>query len=357
LGFLLDFCGNCADLPTIRLMEWLRVLRQRWQAGTEVPYERELLVRTLRILGEYAFETHRRRAETAREVFLHLSECAFAGDYAGVLPFLKEQRSDEQRFVQEQLNDLRELTWSLLNTLSEMTQQGAQDDHLLQQKVWQIHQQVQQPESLDINTLRQTLRTITKIIEQREQRHRQILGQLERQVHHLMRELHQARLESATDPLTALYNRRAFEECLQHTLNLNRLFGYPATMLLIDIDHFKQVNDTYGHATGDAVLRAVAEQIVRVCKRRSDFAARYGGEEFAVILRETTLREALRIAQQLVEQIRKHAIPIADGSTIRVTVSVGLSELQRDESAEAWFRRTDALLYQAKRAGRDRIAA
>jgi diguanylate cyclase (GGDEF)-like protein len=96
---------------------------------------------------------------------------------------------------------------------------------------------------------------------------------------------------------------------------------------------------------------------VRVCKRRSDFAARYGGEEFAVILRETTLREALRIAQQLVEQIRKHAIPIADGSTIRVTVSVGLSELQRHESAEAWFRRTDALLYQAKRAGRDRVAA
>jgi diguanylate cyclase (GGDEF)-like protein len=163
--------------------------------------------------------------------------------------------------------------------------------------------------------------------------------------------------EYTTDPLTGLYNRRAFEECLQHTIGLNQLFGYPATMMLIDIDHFKQVNDTYGHAAGDAVLKAVAEQIVRVCKRRSDFAARYGGEEFAVILRETTLREAQRIAQQLAEQVRRHAIPIPDSEPIRVTVSIGVSELRANEGADEWFRRTDALLYQAKQAGRDQVAA
>jgi diguanylate cyclase (GGDEF)-like protein len=94
-----------------------------------------------------------------------------------------------------------------------------------------------------------------------------------------------------------------------------------------------------------------------VCKRKSDFAARYGGEEFAVILRETTLREAQRIAQQLAEQVRRHAIPIPDAEPIRVTVSIGVSELADREGADEWFRRTDALLYQAKQAGRDRIAA
>ena len=210
---------------------------------------------------------------------------------------------------------------------------------------------------LDANTLRHTLGAITQTVEPRDHHQQQILGQLERQVHQLMRELHQARRESVTDSLTGLYNRRAFEECLQNTLNLNRLFGYPATMLLIDIDHFKQVNDTYGHAVGDAVLQAVAQQIVRVCKRRSDFVARYGGEEFAVILRETTLSAAQRLAQQLVKQIRKHPIPIAGVGTIRVTVSIGVSELQSHESVDAWFRRTDALLYQAKHAGRNRVAA
>jgi diguanylate cyclase len=344
-------------LPTIRPVEWLRALLRRLDSETDAPYERELLAGVLRVLGEYAFETHRRRAQATREAFLRLSEQVYAGEYGGLFPFLQEQRRDEQQFVQGQLNDLRDLTWNLLSALAQMTQQESQDDAALQQQIRQISQQVQKPEALDVRSLRQALQSITEILTQRELRHRQTLRQLESRVNHLMRELKQARRESTTDPLTGLYNRRAFEECLQHTIELNQLFGYPATMMLIDIDHFKQVNDAYGHAAGDAVLKAVAEQIVRVCKRRSDFAARYGGEEFAVVLRETTLREAQRIAQQLAERVRRHAIPIPDAEPIRVTVSIGVSELRDNEGADEWFRRTDALLYQAKQAGRDRVAA
>jgi diguanylate cyclase len=338
-------------------VEWLRALLRRLDDATDTPYERELLAGVLRVLGEYAFETHRRRAHEAREAFLHLSEQVDAGDYRELFPFLQEQRRDEQQFVQGQLNDLRDLTWNLLDALSKMVQQEAQDDAAMHQQVRQVNLQVQNPETLDVQSLRQTLQTITELITQREQRHQQTLRQLESQVNHLMRELEQARRESTTDPLTGLYNRRAFEECLNHTVGLNRLFGYPATMLLIDIDHFKQVNDTYGHAVGDAVLKAVAEQIVRVCKRRSDFAARYGGEEFAVILRETTLREAQRMAHQLAERTRQHPVPLPNAEPIRVTVSIGVSELAVNESAEEWFQRTDALLYQAKHRGRDQIAA
>jgi diguanylate cyclase len=344
-------------MPKIRPVEWLRALLRRLDAGVDAPYERELLAALLRILGEYAFETHRRRAHEAREMFLRLSEHAYAGDYRELFSFLHEQRRDEQQFVQGQLNDLRDLTWNLLDALSKMTLQDAQDDAALNQQIRQMSLQVQKPEMLDVQSLRQTLQSIAELITQREQRHRQTLRQLESQVNHLMRELEQARRESTTDPLTGLYNRRAFEDCLQHTIGLNQLFGYPATMMLIDIDHFKQVNDAYGHAAGDAVLKAVAEQIVRVCKRRSDFAARYGGEEFAVILRETTLREAQRMAQQLAQQVRQQRIPIPDAEPIQTTVSIGVSELGDAESAEEWFRRTDALLYQAKQAGRDQIAA
>jgi len=338
-------------------VEWLRALLRRWDDGANAPYERELLAGALRILGEHAFETHRRRVQEAREAFLRLSEQAYAGEYGRLLPFLHEQRRDEQQFVQGQLNDLRDLTWNLLDALSKIALREAQDDAVLSQQVRQMSLQVQKSETLDVQSLRQTLQTITEMLTQREQRHRQTLQQLESQVSHLMRELEQARRESTTDPLTGLYNRRAFEDCLNHTVGLNRLFGYPATMMLLDIDHFKQVNDTYGHAVGDAVLKAVAEQIVRVCKRRSDFAARYGGEEFAVILRETTLREALRMARQLAHQVRQQRIPIPNAEPIQITVSIGISELGDGESAEAWFRRTDALLYQAKQAGRDCVAA
>lgn len=344
-------------MPTIRFVEWLRRLLQRVDKQASTPHEHELLAGVLRILGEYAFETHRHSAHETREAFLRLSEQAYGGECGALFPFLQEQRQDEQQFVNGQMNDLRDLTWNLLDALAKIVQQEARDDAAFQQQVHQIRLQVNNPDSLDVQSLRQTLQAMTEIIAHREQRHQATLRQLESQVNHLMRELDQARRESTTDPLTGLYNRRAFEDCLGHAIGLNRLFGYPATMLLIDIDHFKRVNDTHGHAVGDLVLKAVAAQIVRVCKRKSDLVARYGGEEFAVIMRNTTLREAQRLAQQLVEQVRQHPIPIPDGEPIRVTISVGLSELADGESAEEWFRRTDALLYQAKQGGRNRMAA
>ncbi|MCS7208974.1 MAG: GGDEF domain-containing protein [Fimbriimonadales bacterium] len=331
---------------------WLRRV-----VGERALCERQLLARILSILGEYAFETHRRRRETTRHAFQQLSERAHLGNYEGVAAFVLEQRRDEQAFVEGHLNDLRDLAWSLISALSQMTQEGAESDATIQQQVQQLSAQTQRAESLDVHALRQALQTIRDALEQREQRHQRTLQQLQGQIQHLMRELAQARRESATDPLTGLYNRRAFEDHLQHTVGLNRLFGYPATMLLIDIDYFKQVNDTYGHAVGDAVLKAVAESIVRVCKRRSDFAARYGGEEFVAVLRETRLRDARKLAQQLAEQIRRQSVPVAEGESVQITVSIGVSELLPNETAEQWFRRTDMLLYQAKQAGRNRIAA
>lgn len=337
-------------------MSWLEVWLRRF-SDEDAPYERELLAQILATLGEYAFETHRRRAEATRRLFEQLSEQARAADFGAILPVVREQRRDEQQLVDGHLNDLRDMVWNLLNALSQMTQEEAQDDALIHQQVKRLSQQAHSPDTLDIQTLRQTLQSITQVIEKRERRHRETLQQLQGQVHHLMRELEQARRESTTDALTGLYNRRAFESCLQHTVAVNRLFQYPAALLLIDIDHFKQVNDTYGHVAGDEALKATAERIVRVCKRKSDFVARYGGEEFAVILRETSLRDAQKIAQQIADSVRRDPVPLPDSKPIRITVSIGVAELQPNETPESWFQRADERLYQAKQAGRDRVAA
>ncbi len=334
-------------------MGWLEIWLRRFTDG-EAPYERELLTAILETLGEYAFETHRRRAEATRRLFQQLCEQARVAEFSAILPTVREQRQDERLLVEGHLNDLRDMVWHLLNALAAMTQEEAQEDALIHQQVRQLSQQA---DTLDIRALRQTLQSITQVIEKRERRQRETLQQLQGQVHHLMRELEQARRESTTDPLTNLYNRRAFESCLQHTVAVNRLFQYPATLLLVDIDHFKQVNDTYGHAAGDEALRATAERLVRVCKRKSDFVARYGGEEFAVILRETALRDAQKIAQQIIDLVRREPVVIPDGEPLRITVSIGVAELQPHETPEQWFQRADELLYQAKQSGRDRMAA
>ncbi len=337
-------------------MSWLEVWLRRF-SDEDAPYERELLKQLLAVLGEYAFETHRRRAEANRHLFEQLSEHARAAEFSAILPAVREQRKDEQQLVNGHLNDLRDMVWNLLNALSQMTQEEAQDDALIHQQVGQLSQQARSPDTLDIHALRQTLQSITQVIEKRERRHRETLQHLQGQVHHLMRELEQARRESTTDPLTRLYNRRAFESCLEHTIAVNRLFQYPAALLLIDIDYFKQVNDTYGHAVGDEVLKTTAERIVRVCKRKSDFVARYGGEEFAVILRETSLRDAQKIAQQIADSVRRAPISLPDSKSIRVTVSIGVAELNPNETPESWFQRADERLYQAKQAGRNCVAA
>jgi len=328
----------------------------KWYLGSYALYV-ELLKKYLLQSSEIDYEVACEAMAAILTVFLYDMQ-AFIDSFLVMLLgdlCVDTQRSEVASAMNEITAHFNEIRAAFKQSISETTQVGSRSAQASDDLATTADQTKQVMS--DTNTLRRIFETITQIVEPREQDHRQILGQLESQVHQLMRELDQAHRESITDPLTALYNRRALEEYLRHTIDLNRLFGYSATMLLIDIDHFKQVNDAHGHAVGDAVLQAVAERIMRVCKRKSDFAARYGGEEFVVILRETTLREAQRIAQQLLEQIRKHPILVADVGAIHVTVSIGVSELQSHESAEAWFRRTDMLLYQAKHAGRDCVIA
>ena len=154
------------------------------------------------------------------------------------------------------------------------------------------------------------------------------------------------------DPLTGALNRAALEEALQREVEVARRQGTPLTVLVIDIDHFKAVNDTYGHRFGDDVLRAVAHAVSDTI-RRSDALYRYGGEEFVVIASHTQPPGA----QQLAERIRSSvaAIGMVGGRPMEVSVSVGLAVLRTGESGEMLFQRADQALYRAKQTGRNRV--
>ena len=157
-----------------------------------------------------------------------------------------------------------------------------------------------------------------------------------------------------TDPLTGLSNRRHFDEQLQRIVSDSLAHGTPASLVVADVDHFKRVNDTYGHEAGDAVLKAVA-RVFLDCLRAEDVCARYGGEEIAILLPETSVERA----QEVAERVRKAiaAKPVKHGErTISVTASFGVagypeSTAQRD----ALFPTADRALYEAKAAGRDQV--
>jgi diguanylate cyclase (GGDEF)-like protein len=156
--------------------------------------------------------------------------------------------------------------------------------------------------------------------------------------------------QAATDALTGLPNRRWLDEALAVQLALAQREGRPYTVLMMDLDHFKQVNDTHGHAMGDAVLRAFGQRLQGQL-RRSDLCARYGGEEFVVVLTGTPAEPALEVADRLRRAVG--ATPLVPGVT--ATVSVGATCHRPGDDVAALLARADAALYEAKRAGRDRV--
>lgn len=163
--------------------------------------------------------------------------------------------------------------------------------------------------------------------------------------------LHQTLAKQAlTDPLTGCSNRRCMDRDLSMLAIMGRRHSVTASVLLIDVDHFKEVNDIFGHGQGDLVLQKIAE-IASVRIRGSDRLYRFGGEEFLTLLEHTDTRGAIVVAEDI--RARIEAAELLPGR--RVTVSIGSAQYQAGQSVEAWTRSADTALYQAKAAGRNRV--
>lgn len=159
---------------------------------------------------------------------------------------------------------------------------------------------------------------------------------------------------SRTDGLTGLFNRRYWHECLDGEFGRAQRYGTEFCLLLFDLDHFKRINDRYGHPGGDEVLRAVAQRLCAAL-RSSDVPGRIGGEEFAVLLPSTALAGAVVVAERIREAMKAEPV-LFDDQRISFTASVGLAQFHTDDkSATDLITRTDAALYRAKRDGRDRV--
>lgn len=160
---------------------------------------------------------------------------------------------------------------------------------------------------------------------------------------------------SMTDGLTSLRNRRAFDQQLPAALEHARRYSRPLSLVVIDIDHFKAINDAHGHDAGDAILRGVA-QLIASGTRLTDYAARIGGEEFAILLPETALFDGLQFAEKLRASVAASTIRVGDTGH-RVTISIGVANVPHSlvPDAEELFRAADQALYRAKANGRNRV--
>lgn len=161
---------------------------------------------------------------------------------------------------------------------------------------------------------------------------------------------------SRTDRLTNLYNRGYWEECLEQEFQRRKRYKGNAALVMFDIDHFKPINDNYGHQLGDDVIRMVAHELL-VTQRETDIAGRYGGEEFCVLLPDTDATQAQLMAERLRKRIAEMMVEVdaEQGDSVQITISLGIAAFDSElRNHNEWIERADKALYQSKNDGRDR---
>ena len=161
----------------------------------------------------------------------------------------------------------------------------------------------------------------------------------------------QAVEQAYIDPLTGLNNRAAFDKSIEQEIDLAKRHDHTLSLMMLDIDRFKPINDNYGHVVGDAVLKSFADCILE-CMRRSDIIFRYGGEEFSILLRNTQITGARLLAERMRKSVEEMDFNY-DNIKLSISVSIGLAELQKGDDRTKLIERADALLYKAKESGRN----
>ena len=331
----------------------------------------------VRILGKYAFDLDQFNAQTindlceqwARHVLIatpypgaERGDAVAGGGVAdrnwqGLRDFLTQLRRQENAYVTTNFKEIRHVLGDFIDTLGKVIVENQEDQTKIADHLNRLRTVVESNAPLETikHEAMRVIGTIGQIAEQRQRMQRDVLEQLSGKIKTMRAELSAARREMELDPLTRLFNRKAFDQQLLRTFEFNKLSSQPACLLMADLDHFKKINDSYGHPVGDLVLRKFADCCVHTFPRRSDFVARYGGEEFIIILQETSAEVATMLGERLLRAVRDMRIA-HEGREIRVTVSIGIAELDASDDLAGWLRQADSALYRAKQGGRDRLA-
>lgn len=259
----------------------------------------------------------------------------------------------DQRKIEHMQEETRRVLQELLDTITSVNTSTEKYGESLEQYGTRLEDKI---ELFELQQLIQSLLADTQYMQKSYGRLKRKLEASTKEVVLLRKKLQSAQKEAETDPLTGLLNRKGFKLAMKRAFKEIALSNEPIWLLLLDIDHFKDVNDTYGHAFGDAVLKAVATTLQRSVKGQ-DTVARFGGEEFTIILPNTPRKGAQQVAENIRLTIEKGKIA-RHGSNEpvgHITISIGVAEFRAGESIEELIERTDAALYQSKNNGRNRV--
>lgn len=278
-------------------------------------------------------------------------------DWGTLRTTFARHRRAERHFVSETVGGFRQALVDVAQGLTRTVESDGSSDERVSKSVAGLKELASTP-SIDVSRLRSSVLQTVEVVEaaagERSRRHNREVGRLRDILRTMRVELKRVTAQAETDPLTGLANRASLDAHLAGTAAIGAFRGSATSLLLLDLDHFKNVNDSHGHPAGDAVLRNVGDVLRALGLRETDLIARYGGEEFAIVLHECREDDAFKVAERVRGAIDA-MIVVHDGARIHLTVSIGVAERGLDEAPEAWLERADRALYAAKAGGRDRV--
>lgn len=280
-----------------------------------------------------------------------------------MLKIKKHIQSEQQctdNFLSYIVEQLTELKQAVTASNSAAMGQGKKDQPAIQ-TLWSNANKITELEAIINNPLANLIEEfqayIQKEIVQRQKTQQQLdelarkVKDMESESSNLKLQLKTAKNQALRDPLTDLPNRLAYEERLKIELARWKRYHSPLSLMVWDVDYFKNINDQFGHKTGDRALIIIAKQLCDHC-REMDFICRFGGEEFIMLLPDTGKMSALKLANQLRQLVEKSSFNL-NGSTLSITLSCGITEFTQEDTGDTAFERADQALYQAKLQGRN----
>ncbi len=338
------------------------------QSATEMKERAEMLFRSVDVLLHFlkAFaldikeihaERYKQEVQALNDLF-HSDERSkriemhFERQKERILAFIERQRS----YVHDKEKELRDIIDLLTKAMANLNVENLE----FYRRIHDQGEKMIEISGLDDikkikNALKVEVEQMWEMVELKQDQEKRQIQSLANQVHTLQAELEAAKKKSMTDGLTGVYNRHALDHFLAERIDRNRMVHADFSLMMVDIDNFKQINDKYGHLIGDRVLVALAQKCHGAI-RGDDFLARYGGEEFTIILEGTTFRNALKKARTIctsVAAVRYATSEVQKDDYLSMTVSIGMTQFKKGDTPEKLVARADKALYEAKRKGKN----
>jgi diguanylate cyclase len=268
--------------------------------------------------------------------------------------FFSSYRLAETSYFQKSFEEFRGIVWDLVDQLSEDMSEAQKEDFEIRHHLEELKEAV---ESNSMDYLKSESRKfIDCYVEKqfkKEKRASTRMKSIRKNLNVVKKQLTEANDTARLDHLTQAFNRKSFDEYCEQHRKLSMASHQPVTLMMLDIDHFKKINDTFGHPIGDFVLKELVKTLKSCFPRESDLVARIGGEEFAILLPDFKADAAMKKAEDLMARIRSE-VYVHEDHQIRFTISMGISQWVEGEEISSWLKRADLALYNSKHTGRNR---